>query len=253
MQTLSAANLLEIWERGLGRTPVEQGLILLGAAFPAAAWDRLARLTIAQRDTALFQLRELTFGGQFTGLAECPGCQERLELAFSADDLRALDLIPAPIFALPETEPEPTSFRVEDYQIDFRLPTSADLLNVLRLEEAEPARQQLLEACLVSARRQERTLAVHELPAGVTQALIEAIGQAASLANLTIAIPCPACGGQSEIVFDIVSYFWSEIQAWAMRLLREVHALASAYGWSEAEILALSAWRRQRYLELVGA
>jgi hypothetical protein len=31
----------------------------------------------------------------------------------------------------------------------------------------------------------------------------------------------------------------------------EVHTLASAYGWSEAQILALSATRRQRYIALV--
>jgi hypothetical protein len=30
-----------------------------------------------------------------------------------------------------------------------------------------------------------------------------------------------------------------------------VHSLASAYGWSEAEIVRMSPMRRQRYLELV--
>jgi hypothetical protein len=35
--------------------------------------------------------------------------------------------------------------------------------------------------------------------------------------------------------------------------LRDVHELASAYGWRESEILALSPQRRQAYLELVRA
>jgi hypothetical protein len=35
-------------------------------------------------------------------------------------------------------------------------------------------------------------------------------------------------------------------------LLTEVHRLAQAYGWREAEILALSEARRHAYLELVG-
>ncbi|HEX2516118.1 MAG TPA: phage baseplate protein, partial [Chloroflexota bacterium] len=39
----------------------------------------------------------------------------------------------------------------------------------------------------------------------------------------------------------------------ARRLLREVHTLARAYGWREAEILALPGRRRQTYLDLVGA
>jgi hypothetical protein len=55
-----------------------------------------------------------------------------------------------------------------------------------------------------------------------------------------------------DVLFDIVSFFWAEIGAWAQRLLREVHALASAYGWREADILALSAWRRRQYLDLAG-
>jgi hypothetical protein len=35
-------------------------------------------------------------------------------------------------------------------------------------------------------------------------------------------------------------------------MVREVHRMASAYGWREADILAMSAFRRQRYLELIG-
>jgi hypothetical protein len=33
--------------------------------------------------------------------------------------------------------------------------------------------------------------------------------------------------------------------------VREVHLLASAYGWRESDILAMTPWRRQLYLELV--
>jgi hypothetical protein len=78
------------------------------------------------------------------------------------------------------------------------------------------------------------------------------MGQAEPLADLSLAATCPACGHNWQILFDIVSYFWSEINAWSLRLMREVHSLASAYGWREADILAMSAWRRQRYLELIG-
>jgi hypothetical protein len=252
MRPLSASNLLEIWERGLGRSPVEQALVILGAVFPRVSWEPLARLTIAQRDTALFHLRELTFGTQLTGLAECPACHERLELAFSANDLRSMELLPAPDFSLPEVQATVTSFRTKGYEVDFRLPTSADLLKVSHLDE-EQARKQLLETCIVSARHRKQVVTVNKLSPSLIQAVIEQIGQAAALANLTIASTCPACSHQWEIVFDIVSYFWSEINAWAMRMMREIHVLASTYGWSEVDILEMSAWRRQRYLELIGA
>jgi len=253
MRPLSASNLLEIWERGLGRSPVEQALIILGAVFPQAAWEALTRLTIAQRDTALFHLRELTFGAQVKGLAECPACHERLELAFSADDLRSMDLLPEPDFSLPDAPAAVTLFRAKGYEVGFRLPTSADLLNIARLADEEQARLRLLEACIVSARHRKQVVSIEELPPGLVPDVIEQIGQAAALANLTISATCPACSHQWEIVFDIVSYFWSEINAWAMRMMREIHVLASTYGWNEADILSMSAWRRQRYLELIGA
>ena len=45
---------------------------------------------------------------------------------------------------------------------------------------------------------------------------------------------------------------WLEIDAWARRTLRDVHALASAYAWSERDVLALSPTRRTLYRELCG-
>jgi hypothetical protein len=52
-------------------------------------------------------------------------------------------------------------------------------------------------------------------------------------------------------MFDIGAFLWEEIAAQARRLLREVHTLARAYGWREADILVMSAARRQAYLEMV--
>ena len=71
-------------------------------------------------------------------------------------------------------------------------------------------------------------------------------------ADVRLAMTCPACGHKWKAIFDIVSFFWSEIDSWVKRTLHEVHVLASVYGWSEAEILHMSAWRRQSYLAMVG-
>jgi hypothetical protein len=49
----------------------------------------------------------------------------------------------------------------------------------------------------------------------------------------------------------VVAFFWEEIDVWAERTLSDVHRLASAYGWSESDILALGPRRRQRYLALI--
>lgn len=241
----------------MGRTPVEQALIILATIFPQTPRDDLVRLTIAQRDAALFHLREQTFGSQLKGLADCPACHERLELAFDAENLRSLDILPKGEVSLPEHESTElfnaaTSFQFEGYGITFRLPTSADLMSIASPTDMEQARQRLLNGCILSVKHQRRTISAIDLPSNIVNEIIERIGQAASFANLTIAVICPACGHTWEIVFDIVSYFWSEVNAWAVRMMHEIHALASNYGWREADILAMSARRRRRYLELIG-
>jgi hypothetical protein len=92
---------------------------------------------------------------------------------------------------------------------------------------------------------------VSELPAHVVDAVVTRMGDADPQADVHVPIACAACRHEWSAAFEILSFFWTEIEAWAARLRREVHVLASAYGWSEADILALSPARRQGYLELV--
>lgn len=94
---------------------------------------------------------------------------------------------------------------------------------------------------------------VSQLPESVITALSQRMAGADPQADVHLALDCPDCGHQWRAAFDIVSFFWSEIGVWAKRVLREVHILASAYGWREDDILAMSPWRRQVYLEMLGA
>ncbi|MGW4967776.1 hypothetical protein ACWEPL_62105, partial [Nonomuraea sp. NPDC004186] len=81
----------------------------------------------------------------------------------------------------------------------------------------------------------------HELAGVVTDPLVD----------VELCLACPDCGLEWAESFDIVSYLWSELDGWCRRTLLEVHDLAAAYGWTEPQVLALSAWRRQCYLGLV--
>lgn len=238
----------------MGRTPLEQALIILGVAFHQSTSNALAQLTIAQRDTALFLLRERIFGSQLNGLADCPACKERLELAFDAEYVRSMKLLTAMAdSSFPDADSSVTTLLIKDYKIDIRLPNSADLLKLRDLIDEGGAQRHLLKACIVSITDcDEQVLPDSELPDPIKQMVMEQIGQMAALANLTISTTCPGCGYQWEIIFDIVSYFWSEINAWATRMIRETHILASTYGWCESDILEMSALRRQHYLELIG-
>src|SRR4051794_39247497 len=108
MRALSAAELLDVWERGRDQHPVQQALALLVAACPETTPDALARLTIGQRDAELLTLRGWTFGSQLVSLAVCPGCDERLELTFDLGDIRAA----------PEAEPsEEFALSVASYEL----------------------------------------------------------------------------------------------------------------------------------------
>ncbi len=77
------------------------------------------------------------------------------------------------------------------------------------------------------------------------------MSEADPTANIYLALSCPTCDHQWDAPFDIVTLFWHELHAWAIRLLREVHQLALAYGWREADILSLSEPRRSFYLGLM--
>lgn len=105
---------------------------------------------------------------------------------------------------------------------------------------------------LVDAPREPSAFRAHLLArAGVGDpAEVEAADPQASL---TFDLLCAACGHAWPEPFDIGRFLWAELEDWAMRTMRDVHALASAYGWREDEVLSLSPTRRAVYLSMVGA
>lgn len=71
--------------------------------------------------------------------------------------------------------------------------------------------------------------------------------------DIELDLACDACGHAWQTAFDVCAFFWEEIEARAKRLLQEVRLLASAYGWTERDVLALSDSRRAAYLKMVDA
>ena len=75
-----------------------------------------------------------------------------------------------------------------------------------------------------------------------------ALADADPLTVLQLAVACPDCRQESAIAFDLEGWLIGQLAAVQAGLLDEVHRLASAYHWSEAEIAALPPWRRRAYL-----
>ena len=90
-----------------------------------------------------------------------------------------------------------------------------------------------------------------KLPGKVLNVLVQQMSKADPQATTISNVTCPVCSHKWQITFDIVSYFWTEIEVWAKRMLRDIHVIASAYGWSEREILQLTPRRRQYYLQMI--
>jgi hypothetical protein len=244
MQRLSEQDILRIWESGVRQHPIEQALTMLSSIFPDFQRNELLTLSVGQRDAYLLALREQLFGSRFTGYAQCQQCQERLEFTFDATDIR---VGAAPIEAVGQL----LRIEVEDYEVHFRLPNSEDLAAIASCRSVASARNILISRCISQAFHDGIEIAPVALPetvlAGVGKHMLEHDPQA----EVNIDLSCPGCGRRWSVVFDIVAFLWVGIHAYAKRLLREVHTLARAYGWYEADILAMSAVRRQFYLEMV--
>src|SRR5919197_70002 len=255
MRALSASELLAVWERGLSQTPFERALGLLGAACAGEPPEALARLSVGERDARLLTLREWTFGRQLVGLVSCPGCGEQLEINLDAADLRVGPEAGDGRDAAGAMS-GPLRVTAGEYEVSFRLPNSSDLAAVAAGPPAASvadAAARLLERCLVEARRGGGPVRAAELPPEVAEAIAGRMAEADPQAEVGLALDCPACGESWRAPLDIESFFWDEISAWARRVLGEVHVLASSYGWRESDILNMSAWRRQFYLDLIGA
>jgi hypothetical protein len=195
---------------------------------------------VGRRDERLLTLRAWTFGDRLAGAVSCPECGALLEIDATVTALR----VPSP--------PEPTealTLEHDGYRVHFRLPTAADLVELLTREDPEP--MELLGRCLLECSQDGAPIPPEGLPDAVVTALAERMEAADPQASVHLAVSCPACAHRWRSPFDIVSFFWSEIDRWARGTLRDVHTLASTYGWPEGEILAMSAWRRQGYLSLI--
>lgn len=239
MRPPSASDLLAAWERGVTQRPFEQALTLLAAACPDETPDALSALAIGQRDSRLLTLRAWTFGERMASVSRCPECGETLEFEFEVSDIR---VNAEPLSSL--------TMDVDGYLIEFRLPNSTDLSSLA--DGRGDAAVRLLERCILSLTRDGNPVAVSALSTRIVASISDCMAQADPQADVQLALTCPACGYGWRAPFDIVTYYWSEVNAWAGRMLHEVHTLASIYGWHEADILAMNPARRRRYLEMIG-
>lgn len=220
-------DLIALWECTHARSRHDVARALLLRARADLGPDQIAALPLGHRDRLLLDLRAGLFGPAVTFRAVCPCCGEALEAEIP--DLRR---------GAPPT-PGPHTIDLDGHALRFRLPTGDDI--AAAAVAPDPAAE-LVRRCLL-----EFAGPAHPDLAG---ALLTASAELDPDADLRLELACAACSHVWSAAFDVVAFLSAELASRAPRLAREVALLARAFGWREADILALSPARRQLYLDL---
>jgi len=209
---------------------------LLSACTEAADSGDWWQRPVGERTAALLALLRRSEGGETlapTLTCRAAGCGARFEIE-----------LPEAVFGAAPQPSETIDVRSADgTALLLRRPTGADLdawrgLRPASREEASLA--MLGSLCLSGVPRADDVVRA-----------AQALAEADPLIAFAVVCACPDCGHESERELDLEGLALQRLAARQGALLREVHALASHYGWTESEIMAVTPARRARYLELI--
>lgn len=194
----------------------------------------LAQDTPGERNRRCLDLHRRLVGRDIDAQTVCPHC--RADIEFAVPVATICEQPPAEADVVLDVAGMPQAGR-------FRLPRMADLDRLPRDLDELVLAQYLADACRVEGEG--------PLPPQALARLADLFEQADPLAALEIALTCAECSADFAVPVEPADLVAREIDRLVDRMLREVHLLASAYGWSEDQVLAIPAARRARYLALV--
>jgi hypothetical protein len=244
MRVPQAVHLLDAWDAGARASSAQRALLLLQTVRPESL-EELSLMPLGWIAAQVLTLRASLLGPTLVCLVNCRECDTMVESRVEIAQLTAL----ADRDPVASSEAAPRRFLHADYQIEFRLPTSADLLRL----HGEPREAALTFArsLVMRASHHDAAVAVADLPVEVNTGLARAVLEHDPLAQIELELTCPACRFSWSEPLQVTEFVWTEVSAFAQRLLTDVARLASAFGWREADILTMSDQRRRRYLELL--
>jgi hypothetical protein len=222
-------------------------LCCVGDALPSeiretAAWN----LPLSARIARLLRILELTTAeGNLTVHQTCadPACRQIFEFALPLEPLQRQAQESAAVdnvVRFPRENSAPFA---------LRLPTGRDQASWRREHHENQAAA--LNAIV-------RSLAIEppDLPAlspEQLQPIAAAMGAADPLVAFRVHTACPHCRRTGEFDVDLEGIALRELERFRRAVLVDVHVLASQYGWSEAEVLAIPPRRRADYRNLIAA
>lgn len=233
MATVSLAMLFDHWPTSSGAAAHGRLAALLRAL--GADADLLASETLGARNRRLIALHDDCVDGEIEAQVACASCATANGFVVPKDAMRLL----------PPAAPDAV-IAVEHGARDlaFRVPTMAD---IAAIAEAGDLRLALLDRCALGP--DHRSAA--ELDPVVLEAIEAEFDRADPLASIVVESSCSGCGTAIAASVDLAAFVASDLDRLHAALFRDIDMLASAYGWGEAEILALPAARRTRYVTMI--
>ncbi len=186
----------------------------------------------------------LALGGNDDALRfpfKCSACNEELEFELSMAELSAVQWEADRV--------EVIEVEVEGSRLELRKLSGRD--------------QELLSSVFFDDEVQAATEIVSKLAVGPTgprhfaasdlHKIEDAMDEADPLVNFSCRVACDECGQPNDHEIDLFETALAMLARAQRRLIISAHRLASHYHWSEREIFAVPEWRREQYLELIGA
>jgi hypothetical protein len=225
----SAADMLAAWEAASEAPPAARTAVLVHRAELAENLEEAFDLPLGEAAALAARIHSDVFGELVDGLLRCEACSEELDVS-----------VP-----LAEVASNGTTATAEAAGLTVRAPTIRDLVAAGTADDPSRA---LIARCV---RDQEGAqVDPGELAPERLAAVDAAAEELAGAAGLVLRSRCPVCGEDATAPLDIGALLWEQVVRSAYALLAEVAELGASFGWSEEEILALSAPRRRAYLQL---
>ncbi|MFM9595523.1 hypothetical protein ACKI1J_24700 [Streptomyces scabiei] len=231
------ARLLDAWDQAVAEPSVARGAVLIVHG-RRLSLDAVLDLPLGEASVLAARLYAEEFGDEVEGLLPCEGCGELLEVALSVSTLYGP--------GGPGADGTERRMVTAAGELAVRPPTTRDLLAVGGRPGPGPA---LLARCVSDGTGTPVDPAA--LDADTLELLDSVAEELAGAAAVVVRTSCPCCSSEARASVDVGGLLWDRVSAAVPVLLAEVAALASAFGWCESDVLALSPARRRAYLGLV--
>jgi hypothetical protein len=217
---------------------VERALAVLPRLALFAADARWEALTVTDFEFGLLELRRYLLGDRVSCDFRCASCGERMEVEFSIQAFLS-DIEPKMPRGVRANESQSGWYLLDDSrQTSFRLIEVRDQEKILGQRDAA---RLLTRLCIEPHDGNARGLA----------RVVRAMEAMAPAVSRPVAGVCAACDAPVTMPLHVPRLVMDELRMAASGVHQQTHAIAEAYHWDEASILAMPQARRQAYVEMI--